>query len=176
MEPSDGATVAAAAGFAGLVALAMAAGSAWSLVHMLRHAPEPRLSAVALALQLGAALGAVALACFAIRWRARRAPGAVIGALDNTTGALMALPSYALLLAGLVLEQDGSLSDRVPGVGIALFGGVMVLAWPALGLWLSLGRARWQVAVGNLLGAVILVAGWGIFAVLWIVAVAGFAA
>lgn len=52
----------------------------------------------------------------------------------------------------------------------------MFLAWPALGARLSLGRTRWAVGLGCALGALLLVAGWGVYVLLWIVALAGFAA
>jgi hypothetical protein len=175
-EPTDGQNTAVMAGLAGLWALAMAAGTAWSLIHILRASPGDKVSVVALILLLVAALGAAALAGLAYRWRTRRRPATVIGALDNTTGALVAQPMFGLVVLGILLGQSVPWVDRIPETGIALFAGVMIFAWPALGVWLSLGRRPWQYGLGNIMGGIFLLAGWVVFAVLWIVALAGFAA
>ncbi len=164
------------AGLAGGWALLMAAGTAWSLVHVARTLPQLKISVLALALMLAASLGAVALAGLAIRWRKRRRPAAMIGALDNSTAVLVTLPALVLTLLGTLFGQSSPWVERIPDAGLAAFIGVMVLAWPAAGIGLSLGKAPWRVGLGNVMGGVFLLAGWVVYVVLWIVALAGFAA
>lgn len=175
-EPIDGANTALLAGLAGGWALLMAAGTAWSLIAFVQATPQYRISVVALALMLVASLGAVGLAGLAVRWRKRRRPAAVIGVLDNSTAAVVSLPLFGLSLAGALFGQSDPWVERIPEAGVVAFAGVMVLAWPVLGVWLSLGRASWQVGLGNVLGGVFLLAGWAVYIVLWIAALAGFAA
>lgn len=176
LSRGGGANTALLACLAGGWALLMAAGTAWSLVHILRSMPQLRVSSVALFLLLLASLGAVGLAGLAVHWRRRRSAAAVIGVLDNSTAALVCLPAVVLSIAGALLGQSEPWPDRIQDAGVVAFIAVMVLAWPTLGAWLSLGQRSWQVGLGNVLGGIFLLAGWGVYIVLWIAALAGFAA
>jgi len=166
-------------GLEGLVALGAGAGCVLTLISIVGdHAVSTSrtISALAVILLLATAVAMHATLVWCL-WRlGRQGGGSTIGLAHNAVGALGMLPVFLLLVLAAASADSPLLLDRIPDVGIVLFGGVMVFSLPGLGVYLSRGPADWWMVLGNILGVIVLQLGLACFAFLWICAAARFTA
>jgi len=137
------------------------------------HRTVSAVSVILLLFAVSAMLVAVALSFRAL---GPKNGGATVGIAHNVLGALGMLPLLLVLLAGTMTGDSPWFLGRIPDLGIFSFGGMMAFSFPGLGVYLSRGQARWRVVLGNVLGALVLLAGAACFGFLRFVAAARFVA